>query len=108
LFESVGGGLHELGIARRDRGVRKVELAEWRQDRCLLDRLILLFADGGCEFTSDDVWPYLPPGIRPNSVGAAFLRAAKKGYIEEVGTKHSERAEARSRKITVWKGTWTP
>jgi hypothetical protein len=105
LFESVGGGLSELGSVRRSRGVRAVELAEWRDDRNLLDRIILRFADGGQEFTADDVRPYLPLGIRPNSVGAAFLRAATKGWIEGVGYRQSERPEARSRRILVWRGT---
>jgi hypothetical protein len=93
------------GRVRRSRGVRAVELAEWRDDRALLDRIILRFADGGQEFTSDDVAPYLPLGIRRNSIGAAFLRAAKKGWIEEVGYRASERPEARSRRVLVWRGT---
>jgi hypothetical protein len=105
LFESVGGGLSELGSVRRNEGVRAAELAEWRDDRNLLDRIILRFADGGTEFCSDDVWPYLPLGIRGNSVGAAFLRAAKKGWIEDVGYRASERPEARSRRVLVWRGT---
>ena len=108
LFEAVGGGLSELGIAegraRRDRGVLAVERAEWRDDRALLDRIILQFADGAGTFTSDDVRPYLPLGIRPNSLGAAFLRAAKKGWIKEVGYQQSERPEARGRRVLVWKG----
>jgi hypothetical protein len=93
------------GKRRRDEGVAAVEMAQWSDDKALIDRLILMFADGGMEFSSDDVTPYLPPGFRPAAVGSAFLRAAKVPIIEDTGrSKHSERPEARSRKITIWRG----
>ncbi len=95
----------ESGRTKRDAGIHLAEMAQWRLDKAIIDKIILMFADGGCEFTSDDVTQYLAAGFRPAAIGGAFLRAAKKGYIEERGWKHSERPEARSRKITVWIGT---
>ncbi len=95
----------EEGRRRRDKGVKAVEMAQRQDDQNLADRVILRFADGGQDFTSDDVSVYLPVGFRVQAVGAAFLRNAKAGVIEDTGrSKHSERKEARSRKITIWKG----
>lgn len=98
----------DAGRARRDSGVRAVELAEWRDDKRRIDAVIQHFAQTGAEFCADDVTPFLPEGIRPNSIGAAFLRAAKKHLIVECGWRPSGRPEAHSRKVTVWRGNRHP
>jgi hypothetical protein len=99
------------GRRLRDEGVALVETADadaaWR---AWADGAIRWLATTRPTFSANDLAALqvdygIAPPSHPNSVGAAFLRAARLGLIEKTGGIEQMRtAAAHARNVIVWRG----
>lgn len=91
----------------RDAGASVALLAEYRRYEIIA--AITRAAYTKPEITSDDVWDALESwGIyaldHPNTLGAAFLQAARAGVLESTGhVKKSARIGAHRRRVMIWR-----
>tara|TARA_R110000803_G_scaffold188813_1_gene251277 strand:- start:371 stop:703 length:333 start_codon:yes stop_codon:yes gene_type:complete len=102
LFDSLSG------IALRDKAIRNVakhtdeQWKEFAQSAVLILLKVCEFE----EFTTDEVWELMPPGVEthdPRAMGAIMLEAAKSGLIVATDKyQPSKRAVCHRRPLRVW------
>lgn len=94
------------GELERDLGTARVwdhEPDEWKT---LAWNALLILADGGEPFTSEDVRAIVGDPERPNVVGSLFLRASKRGIIKRTGElRHASRPSLHATDLPVWIGS---
>lgn len=97
--------LFDAGQRRDDGAAAAVNAVHttWRVGaEAALKRLIY----SGRPFTADDLHELVPePPGHHNAVGGLFIGAARRGEIEAVGYRQSDRPEAHRRPVRVWRGT---
>jgi len=114
LWDSVGSGQHELGIAegrrRRDEGQRHLRMADplepWYDNAW---RAVKALADWPGTFTSDAIRSAAGDPPKPNAMGALLNQAARAGLIEWRGElEQSERPTRHAAWLKVWHGVKGP
>ena len=93
------------GKTLRDAGVEKVTNNTPDDYRSVFERAIIALASSKEPFTSEDVTAMVgrPPNS-PNTVGALFIGAAKRGLIRKCGYRQSVRPERHAAVIALWEG----
>lgn len=94
-----------LGKILRDAGIEKVTNNTPDDYRSVFERVLTTLAASREPFTSEDVTAVVgrPPNS-PNTVGALFIGAAKRGLIRKCGYRQSVRPERHAAVIALWEG----
>jgi len=92
------------GTTLRDAGVEKVTLNTSEGYRESFNRVLGEMADTGQPFSSEDVTAVVGQPSNPNTVGALFIGAAKRGVIRKCGYRQSTRPERHAAVIALWEG----
>jgi hypothetical protein len=93
------------GPTLRDEGTARVwenEVDEWKT---LAWNALLLLADGGEPFTSEDVRAIAGDPTRPNAFGSLFYKAARRGIIRRTGmSRKASRPSMHATDLPFWIG----
>lgn len=96
----------DAGLRLKEQGIAQVEAnanPAWKQEA---HRQVLILAQAGAEFTTDDVWARLEgrqETPEPRAMGAVMLKASRQGVIRMTGQfRQSKRPECHGRRIAVW------
>jgi hypothetical protein len=92
-------------LAARDEGTARVITNADDEARAVVEQVIRQFARRGVPFSSNDTRPYLPDGIKPQLVGACFLRASTAGLIRGIGYERSTSVSTHGHPVAKWIGT---
>lgn len=94
--------------ARRSALDEALERVEENADPEWLERaraVVLALAAKRRDFTTDEIWPHLPPAREPRALGAVMRQLADEGRIIKTEThRPSVRPECHSRPVAVWLG----
>lgn len=95
----------EAGAKLRDEGMELVKSHTPLSYRDQFERVLKALAASGDEFTSEDVTAVVgQPPNHPNTVGALFNAAARRGLITKRGYRKSVRPRSHCHCIAVWAG----
>jgi hypothetical protein len=95
----------DLGRRARDAGIAAAEArpgADW--DRAVIDQAIEHHAQLGAPFSANTIRPWLPEVAGP-LIGAAFVRASRRGLIVKLGTTASTDPGTHAHHVGLWCGT---
>lgn len=97
---SIAEAARDAGIARANSGVDP----EWK---LAARRALWHLIQGGQEFTADDVWELIPPGLvtpEPRAMGAVITAAKRAGFVRHVRYGRSRTTSGHMHPISVWVG----
>lgn len=94
---TLGEALAQEGIGRATQASDPGALAQ-------VDALIARYAATGERFSSNDLRPHIPEGVRPNAIGGRFQQAARRGLIRHVDWVASTKATTHGHHVKVWQG----
>lgn len=93
--------------ARRDSGQQEALHGTHPWWKVAAEREIERLAASGREFTADDLWEAVGSpmaGASHQAVGGLFSQACRRGLIESVGFRQSQRASRHASVLRVWRG----
>lgn len=96
--------LMQPGARLREQGMSLAEDAEGEVWRRTADLALTMLAEAGDPFTADDLRRLAGVPRHRCAIGALMMRAIRDQRISEVGTTHSDRPEARRRRLVVYRG----
>ena len=91
----------ELARQGMDRAWKK-EASQWKEEAW---QSLCELAKGGKHFNADDIREIVGEGNAPNSMGALFSKAKRRGMIEIVGFRPMRNKRAHARTTFVYAGT---
>ena len=89
----------------RDQGIAQVDRNTPEGWKYYADTVIRALSLSGMIFTAEDVRRWLPDPPTPNSMGARFMNAIKKGWIVKIGYTNAKRPDAHARALAQYQGS---
>lgn len=96
------------GLDAEEAAADAIAKAEAGAARAWLDAAraaILRLGGEMADFTTDDIWPLVPPTREPRAMGAVIRRLSEDGLIEPCGFRKSNSRVNHRRPVTVWRLT---